>query len=215
VLKRIRRVLAAHKWALIPQKLYHLGVEFHPGKGVDLPSNAFVYTCRGGWIDLGHFFFTAAGATLAHNITWRRAIETEREQQRERRKIEKMSKSEREKYIGRSWEEAKKETKAGRPAQESRRGVAWSAWTIEDVPSDIFGIYFGRRLKDDSDIAKEMEEFFSGQRAVDVSRDKPRLKKMMTETLGSDDPEKLPRQHKKYPFYPVLLESARELCGGR
>jgi hypothetical protein len=38
---------------------------------------------------------------------------------------------------------------------------------------------------------------------------------MMTETLGSDDPEKLPRQHKKYPFYPVLLESARELCGGR
>jgi hypothetical protein len=38
------------------------GVGFNPGATADEADNMFVYTCRGGWIDMGHFFISAAAA---------------------------------------------------------------------------------------------------------------------------------------------------------
>ncbi len=44
-------------------RLIALSKKFNPGApGKAGPTNAFVYTCRCGWIDLGHFFISAAGA---------------------------------------------------------------------------------------------------------------------------------------------------------
>ncbi len=208
VLLRIARTLAKTALQPIPLQLYALGHEFHPGKGVDDPRNAFVYTCKGGWIDLGHFFFTAAGAStrVGADATWAKALLTEEEQQQERRKYERMPPPEREKYFGRSWKEAT-------PEQQARRGSAWSAYTIEDLPSDRFGFEFGLSLRPLVNVLAKMMEFFRRWGAVDASRDKGRLKKMMAETLGTVDPEKLPRQHTR--TAPVLLASARGLCGDR
>jgi len=218
VLFRIRRVLRLSAAAPIPAQLAALGYEFNPGGGEDNPSNAFVYTCKGGWIDLGHFFLTAAGASTylvsaaGPLITWKKAIQTEEQQQREREKFEG---PERVKYFGSSWKEAKEEKEAGRPEKVNRRGIAWSAYTIEDLPSDKFGFEFGRNLRPFSNIFMRMAEFFRRQGAVDASggHNKDVRKRMMIETLGSEDPEKLPRQNRS--TNPVLLASARELCGPR
>ncbi len=215
VLVRIAASLAQTALLPIPLQLYALGHVFHPGKGLDDPRNAFVYTCKGGWIDMGHFFFTAAGAAtrVGSDATWAKALATEEEQQQERTKIERMSKPARDKYIGRSWAEAKAETQAGKPEKENRRGVAWSAYTIEDLPSDNFGYEFGLKLRPFDNILTKTKEFFRRLGAVNARSNTDRLKKMMTETLGSADPEKLPRQHRR--IAPVLLSSAGELCRER
>ena len=205
VLQRIGLTLLKNSSLPIPLQLYYLANEFHPGEGVDDPRNAFVYTCRGGWIDMGHFFFTAAGAsTFVYRWkTWRRALETEEEQQRERKKFETMPLSEREKYFGRSWQEAT-------PKQLAKRGSAWSAYTIEDLPSDKFGFDFGKSILPLANIYLRVVEFFDRVGAVDASRNKELLERMMVETLGTGDPGKLPRQHRTTD--PVLLESGRGLC---
>lgn len=207
VLGRIARTLVKTASLPIPLQLYKLGYEFDPGAGEDLPSNAFVYTCKGGWIDMGHFFFTAAGAStrVGAPATWAKAVETEEEQQRERTKFETWPKARREEYFGRSRKTATRE-------QRARRGTAGSAYTIEDLPSDMFGFQFGLSLRPLADIVGRMAEFFGRLGAVDASRYKG-LKKMMVETLGTEDPEMRPRQHRS--TTPVLLASARELCGRR
>lgn len=38
------------------------GIGFNPGATKDEKDNAFVYTCKCGWIDMGHFFISAAAA---------------------------------------------------------------------------------------------------------------------------------------------------------
>ena len=47
-------------------RLVALSKRFNPGApGQKGPTNAFVYTCNCGWIDMGHFFISAAGAFTA------------------------------------------------------------------------------------------------------------------------------------------------------
>ncbi len=211
VLMRIARVVKTHWLLPIPLQLWKLAHEFHPGEGKDDPRNAFVYTCKGGWIDMGHFFFVAAGAAQfpTRGYAWRRALQTEADQQREREKFEKMPLPEREKYFGRSWREAQEEEKMGKPEKANRRGIAWSAYTIEDLPSDKFGFDFGKSLWPAASIFLLMVGFFNQQGAVNARSDGKVLKRMMVETLGSEEPEKLPRQH--YSTEPVKLESAIKL----
>lgn len=43
-------------------RLGKLGVGFNPGATKEEKDNAFVYTCHCGWIDMGHFFISAAAA---------------------------------------------------------------------------------------------------------------------------------------------------------
>ncbi|MBS1133303.1 MAG: peptidase superfamily protein [Burkholderiaceae bacterium] len=43
-------------------RLGKLGAAFNPGATKEEKDNAFVYTCRCGWIDMGHFFISAAAA---------------------------------------------------------------------------------------------------------------------------------------------------------
>jgi hypothetical protein len=187
-------------------KLCTLGNAFDPGKGVDLPSNAFVYTCKGGWIDMGHFFLSAAGAKAkGFQYAWKKGQEIEKGQQRERDRYTRMTPAQRLKYYGRSFK--------GTPEQQARRGTAWSAYTIEDLPSDWFGAKFGANINSVKDIYAKMQAFFTAQGAVDASRNQNLLKKMMAETLGTTrGSEVLPRQHRS--SNPVLLKTACPLCPG-
>ena len=43
-------------------RLGKLGIGFNPGATKEEKDNAFVYTCNCGWIDMGHFFISAAAA---------------------------------------------------------------------------------------------------------------------------------------------------------
>jgi hypothetical protein len=43
-------------------RLAMLGLGFNPGATKEEKNNAFVYTCHCGWIDMGHFFISAAAA---------------------------------------------------------------------------------------------------------------------------------------------------------
>jgi hypothetical protein len=45
-------------------RLAKLGIGFNPGADKSEANNAFVYTCKCGWIDMGHFFISAAVAYL-------------------------------------------------------------------------------------------------------------------------------------------------------
>ena len=43
-------------------RLAKLGVGFNPGATKEEKDNAFIYTCHCGWLDMGHFFISAAAA---------------------------------------------------------------------------------------------------------------------------------------------------------
>ncbi|HWP45368.1 MAG TPA: DUF4157 domain-containing protein [Blastocatellia bacterium] len=47
------------------KRLIKLGYGFNPGADIEEKNNSFVYTCKCGWIDMGHFFISAAVAYLA------------------------------------------------------------------------------------------------------------------------------------------------------
>lgn len=54
------------------QNLYNLGalsVTFWPGGNKESGTNRFVYTCKCGWIDTGHFFNMATAAYATHSET--------------------------------------------------------------------------------------------------------------------------------------------------
>jgi hypothetical protein len=50
-------------------RLAALGIGFNPGATKEEKDNAFVYTCRCGWIDMGHFFISA---TAAYGVGYQR-----------------------------------------------------------------------------------------------------------------------------------------------
>jgi hypothetical protein len=67
VLKKIKEIVDANGKGKQPAeanlvRLAKLGVGFNPGATKEEKDNAFVYTCHCGWIDMGHFFITAAAA---------------------------------------------------------------------------------------------------------------------------------------------------------
>ncbi len=67
VLEKIRAIAARSGSGSDPAaanlaRLARLGLGFNPGASKEEKDNAFVYTCNCGWIDLGHFFISAAAA---------------------------------------------------------------------------------------------------------------------------------------------------------
>jgi hypothetical protein len=113
--------------------LIYLGTtEFDPGKA-DEGGNRFVYTCRCGWIDLGHFFSSAGGAAVFQDISKPLANLTGGDA-----------------YYslvasfgafagGVGVEFQQMYDKTTKPVD----GWSASAWTLEDLPSDWLGAFFG------------------------------------------------------------------------
>lgn len=67
VLAKVKRIVAETGTSSDPAtanltRLGKLGIGFNPGATKEEKDNAFVYTCRCGWIDMGHFFISAAAA---------------------------------------------------------------------------------------------------------------------------------------------------------
>jgi len=67
VLAKIQKIVDANGQGKGPAeanlvRLAKLGLGFNPGATKEEKDNAFVYTCHCGWIDMGHFFISAAAA---------------------------------------------------------------------------------------------------------------------------------------------------------
>ena len=67
VLNKIKEIVDRHGQGQQPAeanlvRLAKLGIGFNPGATKEEKDNAFVYTCHCGWIDMGHFFISAAAA---------------------------------------------------------------------------------------------------------------------------------------------------------
>ena len=67
VLEKIKRIVDSTGKGKDPAeanlaRLGKLGIGFNPGATKEEKDNAFVYTCHCGWIDMGHFFISAAAA---------------------------------------------------------------------------------------------------------------------------------------------------------
>jgi hypothetical protein len=193
-------------------ELFLLGQDFDPGAGQDSPLNAFVYTCLGGWIDMGHFFNSAALAYLTTpGYALKKGIGIEEGQQRVRERYERATPSEREKEFGAPGKTLSKE-------QADRLGTAQSAYTIEDLPSDKFGADFGAAIwhavpligkPPPGLIHSKVGEFFRSKHAVTIPE--PMLDAVMEETLvDRKNPTGLPRQNRD--TSPTFLKSAEPLC---
>jgi outer membrane protein OmpA-like peptidoglycan-associated protein len=206
-------------------RLIELGLEFNPGAGRDSPQNSFVYTCRRGWIDMGHFFISAAMAYVAGFLL--RMVNGLRDL------LGTGSASQASLIIGWQMEhlqEAFRQFATGpfgglldqAPAvvREAVMGNVRSAFTVEDLPSDAFGAELGQEIfgswalafagmgiddPEPFDIRGRMAEFFTDHVAVFPTGQTRRA--MVEETIG---PGPLPRQH--FSTTPVLLTSAVGLC---
>jgi RHS repeat-associated protein len=93
-------------------ELVTIGYKHHPGDNTD-GNNRFVYTCRYGWIDMGHFFYSAAFANiLGAKTAYGMGVQIEKIQDSLKRV----------------------------PGME---GFSESAWTPEDLISDYHGSMLG------------------------------------------------------------------------
>ena len=174
-------------------RLVALSLTFNPGAARDAPGNAFVYTCSGGWIDLGHFFISALvgymrGYNFAMTSGWR---------------------------MEDTWQQAFYQLARLIDPEELRtenipivggliEGNARSFFTIEDLPSDHLGSQLGGLMRGDPfelfDINRFMSAFFSALGAVLPEGET--LDRMLEET----SPGGIPRQHRS--ITPYLLQSA-------
>ncbi|MBA2669176.1 MAG: DUF4157 domain-containing protein [Gemmatimonadetes bacterium] len=206
-------------------RLGGLGVEFHPGAVEEVSSNAFVYTCDCGWIDLGHFAYSALVAYLAGAFQ-RFQLPTGLGRS--------LSPAELSLAMGFLVEHVQQLTRTYAPwypeidrwlaslaslasididpfVDEGMRGSVRSAFTVEDLPTDARGAEFGERMwhaaldSRQFDIVAEMRSFFVSCRAVFPQGDV--LTEILRETGGSGP---LPRQH--FSVSPVLIHSAESLC---
>jgi hypothetical protein len=220
-------------------RLFYLALDFQPGAVRDAPGNRFVYTCNGGWIDLGHFFLSALVAYLAgFDAALRAGHLMESPYQAFFYRIANFLDPEDldPDIVGASGQIG---PLAGPLApsfspgaigpvmplimpqvQALIRGNARSYYTIEDLPTDLFGSRFGEEMREGAgpltlataqliptgpyDIAGAMESFFADKNAVIPDPDI--LRAMMEETI----PNGLPRQHRY--TTPYLLRSAAPLC---
>jgi hypothetical protein len=220
----------AVSWVRNLLRLFYQARSFNPGAARDAPGNRFVYTCQGGWIDLGHFFISALvgyffGYRVAIAAGWlmespvqeffyriasalapetlNPEIITEFAGRQGRRLAEGIDPrlGGVGEWVGR-W--------IGGKIQELVAGNARSFFTIEDMPSDELGSRLGDRMRNSSytvfHIDAYMTEFFARRGAVHPTGDV--LDQMMEETI----PNGLPRQHRS--TTPYLLQSAAPLCTG-
>lgn len=211
-------------------RLFYQARSFNPGAARDAAGNSFVYTCRGGWIDLGHFFISALvgyfyGYRVAMMAGWlmespvqeffyriARALDpadldpeiiTEFAAREGRQLAERVDPrfGGVGEIVGR-W--------IGRKIQDLVSGNARSYFTIEDLPSDQFGSRLGDAMRNNSQnlfpLGTYMATFFSQLGGVHPTGDI--LDRMIEETI----PGGIPRQHRS--TTPYLLQSAAPLCTG-
>jgi RHS repeat-associated protein len=164
-----------HKYMHTLYALQALFVRFNPG-GQSNGMDKFVFTCKLGWIDMGHFFGSAALAFgSSSDFAFGTGVWVEERQ----------------------YKSQQKSKKKGEPVS----GWGNSAWTPEDLPSDEAGSDFGASLKGGDDIAQKLREFFRAAGAVlDNDKTRPYLEKDVKEydrTLTSNpaDSQEYKRKH--------------------
>ncbi len=178
-------------------RLYALASAFNPGAARDAAGNAFVYTCTGGWIDLGHYFISALIGYLAG---YNRAIATGFWME--------------DTYQRFFYNIARRIDPQDLNADHIPvlggliGGNARSHFTIEDMPSDHFGSQLGGQMNRNPsrlyNINGHVNNFFSSHHPVFPTG--TTFNNMMEETI----PGGIPRQHRE--ITPYLLNSAAELC---
>ena len=252
------------------------GMGFNPGADTSEKNNSFVYTCRCGWIDLGHFFITAATSYMAAFVRQFESLKpgnipffnvpitdipravlvggqkhlrplldlllstvTTGDQAKPiLQKVDKLLASGDPNDVALAYgywmeyfQQAVKlyaDTKAN--PSETLKGSQRSAFTMEDLPSDAYGAYFGERLwkmvsmdaKDSSPYYDIMKQFFADCGAVYSEPESVTRCEMMAETtpgscsIVNGKPKwTLPGEPARYTSTtPYLLKSAKTLCKG-
>lgn len=180
-------------------RIVNLSEAFNPGAGRDAAGNAFVYTCTGGWIDLGHYFISAlAGYLTGYNNAIQAGWWMEDFQGFWYRMAQRLDpddlRAENIPIIG-----------------GLIGGNARSYYTVEDLPSDRFGSQLGDRMQTNASqlypINSHVSTFFSNMGAVVPTGET--LDAMMREITN---PDGTPRQHRSE--QPLLLNSASGICNG-
>ncbi len=119
---------------------------FDPGKADD-GGNMFIYTCRCGWIDVGHFYGTAFFGALANNILGNSKLAAELAYQGSKaielhQTLAKLSGG-----SGATWNIVQSLLQSmggpGLPFVDGKDGWSTSAATLEDLPSNHYGAQFG------------------------------------------------------------------------
>jgi hypothetical protein len=221
--------------------LAKLALDFNPGTLEDSPKNRFVYTCKCGWIDIGHFFFSATAAYGAGLVLL--ALETQKGDPKGILALLKKNVpvqialalgvaveviQELVRQIDIMLRLLNLRDLLPPGVKSAIDGLAHSAFAIEDLPSDKFGAEFGQELfkkllvskasplslgASPSDIPTEMEnEFFANCNPVKPSG--TTLDAMMNETICVDpagQPDTCERRQ-HFTTDPVLLNSAKPLC---
>jgi hypothetical protein len=246
------------------KRLIALGLGFNPGSDPSERKNSFVYTCNCGWIDMGHFFISAAAAYIAAYLESSVQLNVNQEQQTPNKLMAEGMKKARP-YLeallktvatGDKGPEilaavdrllaAETPTGAGlalgygmefyqqivkliadRTANpgDFLKGSQRSAFTMEDLPSDCYGVDFGRDLwgkmgnaRLDSLPHREMMEKFFAKCGAVYPTGKDRCV-MMNETTPGTCTMEGGSEHwadgepNRYTSpNPYLLKSAKSLC---
>ena len=162
--------LSAHPPGVV---LSYLGYKNNPG-GHGIGSNHFVFTCKHGWIDMGHFYIMAS---LAY---WRRVTGLGLYDPR----LELLGLPDFDKRVG----ELQEFSQYLFLLMGRGHGNGESAYSPEDPPSNDAGIMFGRGLATKgaaADVAAEWHNFLVDSGAVDYQIDTPEGKKI-SEQLVED-----------------------------
>lgn len=250
------------------------GMGFNPGADTSEKNNSFVYTCRCGWIDLGHFFITAATSYMVAFVRQFQSLKpgnlplvnvpvtdipkallvggqkylrpfltmllstvTTGDQAKPiLEKVDKLLTSGDPNDVALAygyWMEyvqqvVKLYADSKANPSENVKGSQRSAFTMEDLPSDAYGAYFGEKLwnmvsmdaKDSSPYYDIMKEFFKDCVAVYPDPKSVTRCEMMAETtpgscsvVNGKPKWTLPGEPARYTSTtPYLLKSAMSLC---
>lgn len=245
-------------------RLISLGLGFNPGSDPSERKNSFVYTCNCGWIDMGHFFISAAAAYMAAYLESSVKLNVNDKQQDPstlmaagmdkakpylRALLKTVSTGDKDQEILDAVDRLlASETPTGvglalgygmefyqqiikliadqtKNPGDFLKGSQRSAFTMEDLPSDCYGVDFGRNLwarvgtarLDSLPHREMMEEFFSKCGAV-YPTGKTKCAMMNETTPGSCKGEGNKEDWASGEPYrytspnPFLLESAKPLC---
>lgn len=133
-----------------------IGYRHNPGGNTD-GTNRWVYTCKYGWIDLGHFFYSAtAGNKFGTNVSYRAGIFVE--------------------YTQKAFEYIP-----------GLKGFSDSNWTPEDLVSDWYGAHLGAAVGKRGDPVGAWHDFLTNAGAVAYKGNaKAILEKMWLTGMGQD-----------------------------
>ena len=108
-----------------------------------LKADRYIYTREGGWIDMSHFA-AAAGKTAGHNI------------------LRHLPYADLVAYMKGMQEEEKQ-------SRDPKAGIRASAYSFEDMPSNMFGFEFGKIVDFDKPLSPQLQNFFRGKLGGDIN----------------------------------------------